>query len=193
MTNSINHGNDYATQGNADAKVLNNDELVTTIMHECRLAARRAKAKYGHHKMHDLEGTLIAQIWEVLMKKPESFHTVMMIRRLIKQRTINHIQRDLIPLNNQINFSMMGDKQNSDNDENFEDMAGKTLADNTDIELGTTLKAFRSTLSDKQRQILDLHTAGYGNNEIVDIVGCSINTPKNTMKKIKELAVSFGL
>lgn len=180
-----------------DAKVLTTEELVNVIMTECKAAARRAGMKYGQHKMTDLEGTLIAQIWEVLSKKPESFHTVMMVRRLIKLRTINHIKRDLIPFNNQINYTAMeNDGYYSSEGANSEE--GVNLADSymcveDTAELGYTLKAFKATLTDKQRQILDLTTAGYGNNEIVEIVGCSINTPKNTMKKIKELAMSFGL
>lgn len=169
-----------------DAKVLNDEELVAVLMKECKLAARRAGAKYGHNKVSDLEGVLIAQIWEVLSKKPESFHTVMFIRRLIKQRTINHINRDLIPFNNQITFTAM---ETTEEGESFE----ATIEDASDIELGSALKAFRASLSDKQRQILDLTTDGYGNNEICEMVGCSINTPKNTMKTIKGLAVSFGL
>lgn len=183
---------------NPDARVLDRDELAETILRECKGAARRAGYKYGHHKMTELEGTLIQQIWEVLMKKPTSFHTVMFIRRLIKQRTINHIKRDLIPFNNEINFTVFEndqyhDKETGDMTNTITTGDKRLLVDSADIELSTTLKAFRETLTDKQLQILDLTYAGYGNNEICDIVGCSINTPKNTLNKIKELAMSFGL
>lgn len=175
-----------ATNKAIDAKVLDTEELVATIMTECKKAAGRAARKYGQSKVSDLEGFLIAEIWEMLSKKEEAFHTTMMIRRLIRLRTINHIQRDLIPFNNQIAFTAF---ESPESEDSFE----STIADVSDFELGSALKDFKNTLSDKQRQILDLHTAGYGNNEIVDIVGCSINTPKNTMKKIKELAIQFGL
>ncbi|SEN20194.1 LuxR C-terminal-related transcriptional regulator [Paenibacillus sp. OV219] len=208
MMNTINYGNNNGEKvlntgvhtTNNDAKVLNNDELVDAIMRECKRSAATARAKYGQGKMADLEGTLIAQIWETIMKKPSSFHTVIFIRRLIKQRTVNHIKRDLMPHNKTIVFSMLkgaekeptGDTLNSDAYEWETNLHDNDTRINQ-MELGNELKTFLGTLTDKQRQILELHTAGYGNNEICDIVGCSVNTPKNTLKTVKGLAMSFGL
>lgn len=176
-----------------DAKVLNMDEMAAAIMKECKLKAKGAAFKYGAGKVSDLEGFLITEIWSELVDKEESFHTMLMIRRLIGLRTIDYI-REQMRYNKETSFTMMQSSQmfNSEEGDTYEPkIAG--LVDESDFELGTAISHFRATLTDKQRQILDLHTAGYGNNEIVEMVGCSINTPKNVMKKIKDLAVSFGL
>ncbi|KRE33445.1 LuxR C-terminal-related transcriptional regulator [Paenibacillus sp. Soil724D2] len=167
---------------NPDTKVLSTDELVAAIMSECKAATKRAARKYGAGNMEDLEGFLIANTWRIVSAKEEKFHTMCFIRRVIKQRTMNHIARDVMP-NQTLGFTVNEDGSTYE----------ETIPDRADMELSNTLTDFQASLSAQQRKILDLVTQGYGNNEICDMVGCSINTPKNTMKKIKELAIQFGL
>lgn len=174
---------------NNDFKILATSELATAIMTVAKLKAKSTARKFGNGKAIDLEGFLITEIWAELSKKDAAFHTVAMVRRLVSLRTVDYI-REQSRFNGQVVFSMIEPQAvSADEVDAYED----TIQEASDMELGTALKAFKSSLSDKQRQILDLTTAGYGNNEIVEIVGCSINTPKNTMKKIKELAIQFGL
>lgn len=177
----------------SEVKLLTLPELYETILVQCKKSARTSLFKFGSTNVDvsDLEGYLVTELYSEFSRIGSEFRTIRMVNRLIRLRTVNYIERESSPLDNQTTFSAIdGMYPNSEDDaDNFE----RRIPDNSDFELGNALKDFVGSLSDKQRQILDLHVAGYLNNEIALIVGCHINTITNTMKKIKELAIAFGL
>jgi FixJ family two-component response regulator len=168
MTNSTLFSNDFATI------------IVTEVQH----SVLKSKAKYPSLDGTELESFLVSEIFNELMDKPESMIDVRMVKRLAGLRTIDYIRK--ASKNNHITSV----KDESGQDVAIVDTLGKN---DSDYEMRDRLAAFRATLTDRQEQILELTISGYGTNEICEIVGCSINTPRNTMKKIKEMALDFGL
>lgn len=178
-------------------KLLNGEELYETILVECKKAAFRTAKQYGqlNEMKDDLEGFLIEEIYIEFQRLDSSFHNIRMIRRLIGFRTVDFI-RDKARFDAELSFS----------DESHRDdvVKHKFSLENHDISrsshiemsdqyiLSEHMKGFRATLTERQNQILDLVTEGYGTNEICEMLNISINTPRNTMKKIRELALDYG-
>ena len=160
------------------------EDFGTTILTEVKMTVRKNKAKYPMLDVTELESFLVSEIWNELLDKPESFCDIRMVKRLCGLRTINYIKG-----------AVKNSHITSVTDSEGEDVAiiDTLESKSVDIELSDQLKSFRATLTERQVQILDLVTDGYGTNEICKMLNVSINTPKNTMKKIKELALDFGL
>lgn len=178
--------------------LLKGEELTLSIVEECQKAAMNSFRKYGQYiDVSELASFLETEIWIELSNKDEKFHDIRIIRRLIKFRTVDYI-REESRFNNQTPMSASVHEDNGVStvhkfsiEEEYGSRSNMQLSDQ--VVLSEHIKGFRATLTDRQNQILELVTAGYGTNQICEMLNISINTPANTMKKIRELALSYGL
>jgi ATP/maltotriose-dependent transcriptional regulator MalT len=175
------------------------DEFGQVIVFETTRSARKIVAKYGMNPEESTELTsfLTTEIWSELHKKRE-LQTLAMVRRLIKLRQVDYF-RNKGRFDNQTPFCAFDhDSENSGDGQSSKTMTLETrVKSNVNVEsevlMSNDLQSFLLSLNTRQRQILNLINQGYGNNEICQILDVSINTPKNTMKKVRELALAFGL
>lgn len=172
------------------------DELGQTIVEEVKKKSKITIFKYGmsQEEWSELSSFLNTELWVELHSKPE-LHNIRIVRRLINLRTVDYF-RNKARFNNQTPFSFFTcDKEDSQFGVEFQ--YDWFMEDDTDLEkdyiMNQELTSFISTLSKREKQVLKLVTEGYQKQEICDMLGISINTPRNTMKKVKQKAIDFGL
>lgn len=172
------------------------NELGQTIVEEVKRKSKITIFKYGmsQEEWSELSSFLCTELWVELHNKPE-LHNIRIVRRLINLRTVDYF-RSKKRFNNQLPFSTFTcDKEESQFGVEFQ--YDWFMEDDVNVEkdyiMNQELTSFISTLSERQQQVLKLVVEGYQKQEICEKLGISINTPKNTMKKIKEKAISFGL
>lgn len=184
---AVNQANEVAS--------ISSSELGKTIEIEVvRAAKNKAFALGNSHDQietikNDIIGEVMADTYIQIMNHPQ-YWNLAGIRSTINL-CIKNWSKGQARFNNQVNFSTF-EKTNEDGETTSLDM--EQCNDMEDqIAASSDVSAFIATLTDRQRQILELNAAGYGNNEICSMLNVSINTPKNTMKTIKKLAEDFGL
>lgn len=160
------------------------NDFAAIIVTEVQHSVRKSRAKYPSLDVSELESFLVSEIFNELLDKPEGFVDIRMVKRLAGLRTIDYIRGESKHNHVKVITEPNGQKVT---------VLDNVSITNPDIETSNLLNSFRATLTDKQNQILELVTSGYGNNEICEMLNVSINTPRNTMKKLKELALDFGL
>jgi RNA polymerase sigma factor (sigma-70 family) len=171
-------------------------ELGQAIVTECENKAKKIIRKYNlkSEEWTELSSFLRVEVWEEIHNRPE-FHNIRFIRHLINKRHIDYFRSDR-RFADQIPFCAF-ESEHKDLEDETEFNYGFDEESNTRIEdefiLKQELTSFISTLSKREKQVLKLVSEGYRKNEICDMLGISINTPANTMKKIKEKANDFGL
>ena len=176
------------------------EELGQTIVTEVERYSKRTTFKYGMsiEEWSELASFLNTELWCELHSKPE-LHNIRIVRRLINLRTVDYF-RNKGRFDNQtpfIAFQIEGRNHTTGEmsvEDSFQfDMKLEQPSVEDQLILSQELTSFISTLSKREKQILKLVSEGYRKNEICGMLGISINTPKNTMKKIKEKAIDFGL
>jgi len=179
--------------------MLNLDELSQSIVTEGQKYARLVLLRVGSHRaeLSDIESFLINETYHQIIDKPQ-YHNIKGIRATINLYIKNYIKTHK-KFNDEISFCAFDKKfetlEGNENSISFQEkhLVSELPSTEDQIELSDQMAAFRSTLNDRQNQILDLVSKGYGNDEICSLLNVSINTPKNNMNKIQELAYEFGL
>lgn len=173
------------------------DELGQTIVHESDKYSKRIIAKYGMNpeEVSELSSFLQTELWCELHNKPD-LHNIRIVRRLINLRQVDYFRNkgrfdDQIPFCGFYGASEDQYEETPTFDYTFFGSSDINIEDN--FVLNQELTSFIETLTERQKQILKLVNEGYGTLEICDMLGVSINTPKNTMKKIRILAIENGL
>ena len=174
-------------------------ELVQMIEIEVTRAATKKAFSLGKSQnqietiKNDIIGEVVTDTYIQIMHHPQ-YWNLAGIRSTINL-CIKNWAKGQARFNNQVNFSRFVSTDVDTGEEFGNTIEGipteRRMEDQ--ITSSSDVSDFIATLTDKQRQILELNAAGYGNNEICSMLNVSINTPKNTMKTIKKLAEEFGL
>jgi RNA polymerase sigma factor (sigma-70 family) len=176
------------------------DELGQTIVSEVKKKARFTILKYGmnHEEWSELSSFLCTELWCELHNKSE-LHNIRIVRRLINLRTVDYF-RSKGRFDNQIPFcGFEHDKGHNKEETNdgeaiiFEEIMKSNVNIEDNLTTSDELKSFIETLNKREKQILTLVYEGYEKQEICEKLGVSINTPRNTMKRIRNKAIEYGI
>lgn len=174
-------------------ETLSVNEVMETILVESKRVANKMAAKLGKSfDDSELYSFLVYEVYNQIVDKTD-FHNIRGIRSTINLYTLNFIKTES-RFNNQTVFSSFARKDEYGEGHSFEEtLTSDDIPIAEQFALSSDLDGFIHTLTERQRQILELVTEGYGTNDICEMLNISINTPKNTMKKIRQLALQYGL
>jgi DNA-directed RNA polymerase specialized sigma24 family protein len=182
-------------------------EMATLVMKECKNGAYRAATKYGLQSVREeLEGQLIEDILKRLDKKDNVDITYLKENLALIRRMINHFAIDFYRKNNDyLRFEKTftqreNERKSRDNEEMVtldkdmfkQEMSRKSFTEVNAMKEQITL--LLSRLSSTDQEIFQLmFVEGHKPQYIREMLGCSVNTPRNAEKRIIALAEEMGM